>query len=118
LLSQSPGKAYTVSADNQHNYTSTATYNAKNGNLISTKDVYGNVTDYTHNPYNGLTTNIVNGTHTVSYDYSDNYKNIDSVTHGATTYSFLYDEYGNLSTAKAGDRVLSTYTYLPNNGNI
>ena len=116
-----PGKGadtYTVAADDQNNYTSTNTYNAKNGTLISAKDVNGNITEYTYNADNDFVIDIVSGSQSVSYDYSDDYKNIESITHGDTTYSFTYDEYGNKSTVKAGDHTLATYNYLSNNGNL
>lgn len=116
-----PGKGadtYTVAVDDQNNYTSTSIYNAKNGTLISTEDVNENITSYTYNANNDLITDIVGGSQSVSYDYSDDYKNIDTITHGDTTYSFIYDEYGNKSTVKAGNHTLATYNYLSNNGNL
>ena len=53
----------------------------------------------------------------VEYGY-DSANRLESIQTDSTTYSLLYDTFGNSSGVNIGDRSLATYEYYPNNGKI
>lgn len=50
------------------------------------------------------------------YTYSSTYKNLTGVKSKSTSYSFLYDAFGNRTQTKVGSQALSTSTFAPKNG--
>ncbi len=134
--SQSGGKKISTSAE----------YTADGDYLKSQTDALGNKVSYTTNshglttgvtdPLNRVTsytyesstdrltkTALSDGT-SVSYTYTDGIlasivrKSLlpDGGTSQNQTYSFTYDQYGNVTTVKVGSRTLASYAYLAKNG--
>ena len=111
-------KTYTVTASDQNAYESSKVYDAQDGSLLTATDNKGNSISYTYNDKNDVLTGVTNGTQSVSYEYGVGFKNITKLTHGNTVYSFGYDTFGNLTTAKVGNKKLFTNQYGANNGNL
>lgn len=55
-------------------------------------------------------------THENSYKYNND--KISTITHNGTTYSFIYDTFGNIYQVKVGERVLITNNYGARNGDL
>ncbi len=81
----------------------------------------GTVTTSTYDSMNRVTETGIAGTADVVYTYGSG--NLNSVKRSdsaadAQTYSFTYDSFGNMLTLKVGSKVLATYSYNPNNGQL
>ena len=63
----------------------------------------------------GVSATVSGQTRDVSYTYDEGDR-IKSIQHGGTTYAFEYDGFGNQTAVKAGDKLLESYRYAPNNG--
>ena len=57
------------------------------------------------------------GAESVAYAYN-NYGYLDSITTDSTTYSFVYDSFGNAVSTDIGDTSLATYVYNDYNGKL
>ena len=98
------------------------TYNASNGRLLNCYD-NTSLTGYTYSYDNvGRLTGVCpfpNGADSENVCYSyDSAGYLTSITTDTTTYTMLYDEFGNSAGIKAGSNSLATYEYYPNNGKI
>ena len=123
-------------------YIQTQAQYSTNGNY-QTKiiDETGNSTQYQYNESTGVITKATdakNKTTTYSYDKSNRlltakkqasqkeysntytYENdmLKTITHNGFTYTFNYDNFGNVKQVKVGNQVLSTNNYEANNGNL
>jgi len=126
------GKLYseaTYTADG--NYTQTLTdsrglttvYNTRpNGMLIDTTSPDGTKTAYTYNTKKNVSKLTHKGSDnavldTVQYTYTEQ-GYLNTVVHNGTTYTFIYDVFGNSTGINVGTRALAEYTYESNNGNL
>ncbi len=133
-----------LSGTNGKSIQASAVYQGSQNRITSSTDAAGNVTRYYYADGNvqmrALPTTIIDpkGTyHTTSYDSSGritqtgiantvqlqynygsgNLSSIQRTNNGkAQTYSFTYDSFGNMLTAKVGSKTLTTNTYGYNNG--
>ena len=102
----------------------TVSYNYDNANVqmlaLPTRitDPSGTVTSYTYDSRNRVSQTGIENWANLSYTYTKgNLTSVARVAGGTTqTYSFAYDGFGNMTSAKVGSRTLSTYTYGANNG--
>lgn len=104
-------------------------------------DEVGNITQYQYNENTGLVTKVIDAKNketNYTYDASDRllevskqvlqkqysnkytYENdmLKTIIHNGFTYTFIYDDFGNLKQTKVGNQVLSTNNYEANNGNL
>ena len=86
--------------------------------LTSTTDPAGNTINYAYNSSNDLLTSVSAsvGDQTVTNSYSYTNRRLTGITHNNFNYSFTYDGFGNVTSTSVGNQVLSSNTYLPNNG--
>ena len=97
-------------------------YNASNGRLLNCYD-NTSLTGYTYSYDNiGRLTGVCpfpNGADSENVRYSyDSAGYLTSIATDSTTYTVLYDDFGNSTGIKAGSNSLATYEYYPNNGKI
>jgi len=109
---------YTVTAYDQNGFSSSSTYDAQDGTLKETLSNNYNKVQYSYEPANDILLGITREEQSVSYDYINNFKNLGSIKHGDTTYSFSYDTFGNKVNTKAGSHHLINYVYGANNGSL
>ena len=126
---------YDVITYDQRQNTSKAVYDSKTGTLKSATDNTGVVTDYEYQPSNDVLTSVTKHkdqsvspsepteptdatepTEAVSYQYSGtnnltNYKYLTDINSSTTHYHFDYDEFGNKTSTKVGERTLADYAY-------
>lgn len=111
-------------------------YNEDNGRLLATIYPEGNGVSYQYDAVGNLTMVLpadINSTSTgytsntssasVSYDYNDTTQRLDAITTKpssttSTTYTFMYDGFGNTTGIYVGIRTLADYTYNANNGKL
>lgn len=111
-------------------------YNEDNGRLLATIYPEGNGVSYQYDAVGNLTMVLpadINSTSTgytsntssasVSYDYNDTTQRLDAITTKpssttSTTYTFMYDGFGNTTGIYVGIRTLADYTYNTNNGKL
>ena len=86
--------------------------------LTSTTDPAGNTINYAYNSSNDLLTSVSAsvGDQTVTNSYSYTNRRLTGITHNNFNYSFTYDGFGNVTSTSVGNQVLSSNTYLSNNG--
>ena len=108
---------YTITAYDQDGRAFTETYNSATGMLTSTKDAKNVLTQYTYNAVTDRLERVERAGQSVEYDFDD-FGKLTSILHAGTTYSFLYDIFGNKTSTRVGSRTLATYTYGANNGNL
>jgi RHS repeat-associated protein len=95
-------------------------YNDLKGVLNTVTDVNGNETDYTYNADNDNLLAVSTGNSTNTYTYDDG--RLDTISHNTTgstpdvTYTFEYDQFGNVTSTSVGNQVLAANTYGANNG--
>ncbi len=91
-------------------------YNQTNGQLRSVTVGNDNVTSYTYDAMNHLknvsatVSDLSNGNKlSTAYIYDDD--RIQTVTHNGFSYNYEYDDWGNVSAVKVGQRPLVSYNY-------
>lgn len=94
-------------------------YNENTGDLIKVIDAKNNETNYTYDNL-GRVLEVKKEASQKEYTNSYTYENdrLKTITHNGFTYTFIYDEFGNLKQTKVGEQVLSTKNYATNNGNL
>lgn len=94
--------------------TTSYTYNDK-GDVASETDPDGNTTVYVYSDTTGLLTSQTKGGTTVTYSYSNGLVSsvVVSGTNYSMTYSYVYNDYGNISSVHSGMilQTVSSYTY-------
>lgn len=108
---------YTITAYDQDGRNFIETYNSATGMLTSTKDAKNILTQYTYNADTDRLVKVERAGQSVEYDFDD-FGKLTEILHAGTTYSFLYDIFGNKTSTKVGSRTLANYTYGANNGNL
>lgn len=94
-------------------------YNETNGTISKVTDAKGGETTYTYDNLDRISTvNKQVGQKTYSNSYIYEKDRLKSITHNGFTYTFIYDDFGNLKQTKVGNQVLSTRNYATRNGNI
>ena len=117
-------RAYIESNFDQNGYRTRYTYDAKTGTLLTTTSPNGLVTTNTYKDSKFSKLSRVSAQNTsVAYDYVNNRLKEISFGYGPDTtynetYSFEYDEFGNVVSTKVGSLPLSTNTYIANNGGL
>ena len=109
---------YNTSTTNQRGKTTTSNYNLSTGTVASVVDVNDNITSYSYDIMNKITSvsGGNNGNTINSYTYVNDY--LTTINHNNFSYSFLYDQYGNTTNIKVGNQLLITNSYAVNNGNL
>ena len=94
-------------------------YNENTGDLTKVIDAKNNETNYTYDNL-GRVLEVKKEASQKEYTNSYTYENdrLKTITHNGFTYTFIYDEFGNLKQTKVGEQVLSTKNYAINNGNL
>lgn len=94
-------------------------YNENTGDLTKVIDAKNNETNYTYDN-SGRVTEVKKEASQKEYTNSYTYENdrLKTITHNGFTYTFIYDDFGNLKQTKVGEQVLSTKNYASNNGNL
>ncbi len=97
--------------------TTSYNYNAELGTLDSVTDANGNETTYSYNAVGTVTgmsqdvSGLSNGDSlSVTYTY-DNGGRVSTINHNNFDYTFSYDAFGVLTSVKAADTTLVSYTY-------
>lgn len=93
-------------------------YEVQSGRLESVTTPDDVTTFYTYDTESGALTGVSAGGAGVAYSYDSNDLYLTKITRGSLTYQFQYDVFGNLLSAQAGGRTLSTNTYGANNGKL
>ena len=65
---------------------------------------------------NDRLTSVTRGGTTIGYTYDNNTNLLSAIDHNGFQYTFGYDAFGNRTQVRAGENLLSTYTYGENNG--
>ena len=89
--------------------------------LIYTYDSFGRVTKVEEATYNASTgaMQVVLGGSSVTSTYDDNDRGVlSAITTATASYSFVYDNFGNMKKITVNGYTLSTNTYASNNGNL
>ncbi len=96
----------------------TVTYDIEpiTGLMYSMTDAKGNVTNYTYNEKDQITS-VTNNDKTISYAYNAQ-DQLSKINSGAKDYTFTYDDFLNSETVKINDNTLITNTYEEKNGNL
>lgn len=94
-------------------------YNENTGDLTKVIDAKNNETNYTYDNSSRVT-EVKKEASQKEYTNSYTYENdrLKTITHNGFTYTFIYDDFGNLKQTKVGEQVLSTKNYAINNGNL
>lgn len=94
-------------------------YNQSTGLVTKTIDAKNNETNYTYDTSNRLL-NVKKQASKKEYSNTYTYENdmLKTITHNGFTYTFIYDNFGNLKQTKVGSQVLATNNYEANNGNL
>ena len=94
-------------------------YNENTGDLTKVIDAKNNETNYTYDNSSRVT-EVKKEASQKEYTNSYTYENdrLKTITHNGFTYTFIYDEFGNLKQTKVGEQVLSTKNYASNNENL
>lgn len=94
-------------------------YNENTGDLTKVIDAKNNETNYTYDNSSRVT-EVKKEASQKEYTNSYTYENdrLKTITHNGFTYTFIYDDFGNLKQTKVGEQVLSTKNYTSNNGNL
>ena len=90
-------------------------YNLQTGLLEAATDANGVTTSYAYDSNDRLIS-VTRGGVTIDYSYNNSTNLLSAIEHNGFEYTFAYDEFGNRTQTKAGDNLLSTYTYGANNG--
>lgn len=110
--------AYVLKDRDQHGYNTVYSYDYKTGRVNSVTDPENNVTSYTYNADNGLVTSVKSGDKTVNYSYNSFGTKLTGIEHNGFDYSFVYDNFGNVTQTKIEDQVLMENEYQTGNGNL
>lgn len=115
------GNGQVITAKDQDGNQVTYTYNDGTDTLASATDDSG-TTSYTYDSTTDILTSVSKYddfeevTYSVGYEYSDDSKFLEKITHEDTEYNLEYDEFGNKTNSKVGTQSLASYTYNANNG--
>ena len=112
---------YVTEVENQTGNTISYNIDSESGLTNSVTDPEGNTTEYTYDPdtYQLLTASGLSDAGTVEVEYSyDTSDRLESITRNGMTYSFEYDEFGNVISTQAGNTELAANTYGSGNGNL
>lgn len=90
-------------------------YDQTSGLLKSVTDGNGVLTGYKYDSNDRLTS-VTRGGTTIGYTYDNNTNLLSAIDHNGFQYTFGYDAFGNRTQVRAGENLLSTYTYGENNG--
>ncbi len=94
-------------------------YDSKGRMMTSTTDPSGITTSYTYDNNDRLTgvSRPLNG-QSISNGYTYTNDKLHGISHNGFTYSFVYDQWGNTSSVKVGNQMLSSQALLPHNGPV
>lgn len=94
-------------------------YNDNTGTVAKTIDAKNTEINYTYDEFNRLL-NVKKQVSNKEYSNTYTYENdmIKTITHNGFTYTFNYDNFGNVKETKIGNQILSTNQYESNNGNL
>ena len=115
--------AYTVDGRQAASVTdalgNTTSYTYASGGHLLTKvtDAAGNSTEYVYNGISHSLARVSGPGAQVTYGY-DSGGRITSIGHNGFNYSFIYDEFGNTASVKAGEHTLAENSYLAHDGQL
>ena len=94
-------------------------YNQTKGTLTKVTDAKNSETTYEYDNLNRIT-KVSKQVNSKNYNNTYTYENdaIKTITHNGFSYSFIYDNFGNVKQTKVGNQTLATNTYEANNGNL
>lgn len=113
--------AYVSQTSDQDGYTESYNYDDSRGILNKYTDKKGNETNYTYDANTDAITSVsqtLSNRQTVSNSYTYNKYCLNTISHNGFNYSFVYDDFGNVTQTKVGTQTLSTNTYGANNGDL
>jgi len=118
-VSYTANDKYLATATDETGNTTTYNYNNITGTLGSITDANGKTTNYVYDNLDRVTeVNSTAGTSTYKNSYTYLNDRLNTIIHNNTTYTFVYDNFGNQKQVKVGDQALITNNYEANNGNL
>lgn len=113
--------AFVSSTTDQDGISEYYTYNDAKGTLTSYTDKKGHVLNYTYDTNTDAITSVSQTLSTgetlrSNYTYED-YR-LKNISHNGINYSFLYDNFGNVTQTKVGSQVITYNTYGSYNGDL
>ena len=110
--------AFVSATTDQDGRTESYVYDNSKGTLTSYTDKKGNVINYTYDANTDAVTSVsqtLSNGQTIQNNYTYNKYRLNTISHNGFNYSFVYDNFGNVTQTKVGSQVLSTNTYGANN---
>ena len=110
--------AFVSATTDQDGRTESYVYDNSKGTLTSYTDKKGNVTNYTYDANTDTVTSVsqtLSNGQTIQNNYTYNKYRLNTISHNGFNYSFVYDNFGNVTQTKVGSQVLCTNTYGANN---
>lgn len=110
--------AFVSATTDQDGRTESYVYDNSKGTLTSYTDKKGNVTNYTYDANTDVVASVsqtLSNGQTIQNNYTYNKYRLNTISHNGFNYSFVYDNFGNVTQTKVGSQVLSTNTYGANN---
>lgn len=110
--------AFVSATTDQDGRTESYVYDNSKGTLTSYTDKKGNVTNYTYDANTDTVTSVsqtLSNGQTIQNNYTYNKYCLNTISHNSFNYSFVYDNFGNVTQTKVGSQVLCTNTYGANN---
>ena len=110
--------AFVSATTDQDGRTESYVYDNSKGTLTSYTDKKGNVTNYTYDANTDAVTSVsqtLSNGQTIQNNYTYNKYRLNTISHNGFNYSFVYDNFGNVTQTKVGSQVLCTNTYGANN---
>ena len=110
--------AFVSATTDQDGRTESYVYDNSKGTLTSYTDKKGNVTNYTYDANTDAVTSVsqtLSNGQTIQNNYTYNKYRLNTISHNSFNYSFVYDNFGNVTQTKVGSQVLCTNTYGANN---
>ena len=110
--------AFVSATTDQDGRTESYVYDNSKGTLTSYTDKKGNVTNYTYDANTDTVTSVsqtLSNGQTIQNNYTYNKYRLNTISHNSFNYSFVYDNFGNVTQTKVGSQVLCTNTYGANN---
>ena len=97
-------------------------FNQTTGNIEKVTDANNTETAYTYKPNTSQIESVTTNNSKVNYTYTD-LGLVETISHNTTdnndvVYTFTYDEFGNVSSIKVGNRTLAIYAYGEKNGTL
>ena len=110
--------AFASTTTDQDGQTESYVYDNSKGTLTSYTDKKGNVINYTYDANTDAVTSVsqtLSNGQTIQNNYTYNKYLLNTISHNGFNYSFVYDNFGNITQTKVGSQVLCTNTYGTNN---